>query len=609
MPFKFNPLAGQLDIVNDQGAGSGDVTGPASSTDNAITRFNGTTGKSIQNSSATLSDAGAMAGVASLTLASGATVTEFSTDGTLAGDSDSAVPTEKAVKTYVDAAGGGNVSNTGTPADGQIAVWTDATTIEGDSALSFDTTTDTLSIGASGALNFGAVTVLNDSAGTTTLSNIDALDATTEATLESAIDSLPNLVTVGTIGTGTWQGTTIAVDQGGTGQTSYVNGQLLIGNTTGNTLTKATLTGGTNLTVVNGTGSITLNVDDAFLLNTGDTGTGVYDFGGATSFEIPNSTTPTVNADGEIAVDTSVTDWSHGILKYYGGEEMGVVAMPISQFTSPTDNYVVTYNATNDEFELQAGGGGSSPLTTDNDLYYYNSGDARLAGPATPYEILNSANTTTLGWRNLGELQSYNLMNLQSNLSSNGTGATFDLRFEDSIFGMYVYTGTDSTGKVSIRHTNTSSKLTEGSNIVCLDYIVKINQLSNATDEYELQIGWHGRWVFGTGDTDGIFFKYERSADGANWRAVSRASATETNTDTSVAVSTTAQHLRILVDNSATTVKFYIDGSLVATHTSSDNIPPDTTTSALATFIQNTAGTGAGRYAIVFGPLMNVDNT
>jgi len=37
-----------------------------------------------------------------VTLASGASVNEFSTDGTMAGDSDDAVPTEKAVKTYVD---------------------------------------------------------------------------------------------------------------------------------------------------------------------------------------------------------------------------------------------------------------------------------------------------------------------------------------------------------------------------------------------------------------------------------------------------------------------------------------------------------------------------
>lgn len=151
-----------------------------------------------------------------------------------------------------------------------------------------------------------------------------------------------------------------AVTEGGTGQTSYTNGQLLIGNTTGNTLTKATITGGTNLTVTNGTGTITLDVDDSFLLNTGDVGTGTYDFGGATSFEIPNSATPTVDADGEVAVDTTVTDFSHGVMKYYGGEEMGVVSMPIAEFTSPTDGHVVSYNATNDEFELAAGGGGAA---------------------------------------------------------------------------------------------------------------------------------------------------------------------------------------------------------------------------------------------------------
>ena len=41
-------------------AGSGDVVGPASSTDNAIVRFDSTTGKLIQNSTATLSDGGIM---------------------------------------------------------------------------------------------------------------------------------------------------------------------------------------------------------------------------------------------------------------------------------------------------------------------------------------------------------------------------------------------------------------------------------------------------------------------------------------------------------------------------------------------------------------------
>lgn len=51
---------------------------------------------------------------------------------------------------------------------------------------------------------------------------------------------------------------TLPVANGGTGQTTYTDGQLLIGNTTGNTLAKATLTQGTGITVTNGSGTITI---------------------------------------------------------------------------------------------------------------------------------------------------------------------------------------------------------------------------------------------------------------------------------------------------------------------------------------------------------------
>jgi len=55
---------------------------------------------------------------------------------------------------------------------------------------------------------------------------------------------------------------TLNVNKGGTGQTSYTDGQLLIGNTVGNTLTKATLSGTTDrITISNGNGSITINAD------------------------------------------------------------------------------------------------------------------------------------------------------------------------------------------------------------------------------------------------------------------------------------------------------------------------------------------------------------
>lgn len=52
--------------------------------------------------------------------------------------------------------------------------------------------------------------------------------------------------------------TAVTVGQGGSGQTSYTDGQLLIGNTTGNTLTKATLTAGTGISITNGNGSISI---------------------------------------------------------------------------------------------------------------------------------------------------------------------------------------------------------------------------------------------------------------------------------------------------------------------------------------------------------------
>jgi hypothetical protein len=66
------------------GAGSGDVVGPASATDEALARFDLTTGKLIQNSNATLTDAGA------LTLTNGAVINEAGADSDtrIEGDTD-----------------------------------------------------------------------------------------------------------------------------------------------------------------------------------------------------------------------------------------------------------------------------------------------------------------------------------------------------------------------------------------------------------------------------------------------------------------------------------------------------------------------------------------
>lgn len=77
--FSIDDIAAYVFSQDSGGAASGDVVGPASATNNAISLYDGTTGKLLKDSAVTIS-----------------------TDGTLASNSDAKVSSEKAVKTYVD---------------------------------------------------------------------------------------------------------------------------------------------------------------------------------------------------------------------------------------------------------------------------------------------------------------------------------------------------------------------------------------------------------------------------------------------------------------------------------------------------------------------------
>ena len=90
----------------------------------------------------------------------------------------------------------------------------------------------------------GSSVPFSDSSGTLTLQNIDALDATTEATIEAAVDTLSNLTSIGTIGTGVWQGTVHALAYGGTGLNAVgTTGKILVSN--GSALAYQDIDGGT----------------------------------------------------------------------------------------------------------------------------------------------------------------------------------------------------------------------------------------------------------------------------------------------------------------------------------------------------------------------------
>lgn len=88
----------------------------------------------------------------------------------------------------------GDVTKVGTPANNQMAVWTGDGTLEGTADFTYDGTSLNLITGKN--FQIAGSTILADSAGTTTLSNIDAIDATTETTIEAAIDTLANLTSI-----------------------------------------------------------------------------------------------------------------------------------------------------------------------------------------------------------------------------------------------------------------------------------------------------------------------------------------------------------------------------------------------------------------------------
>ena len=156
-----------------------------------------------QNATVTIADTAHNAAGKTLTIESGNTTA--GTTNNIAGGS----LTLKAGAGKGSGAGGDIVFQTANAGGSGSSMNSHATalTISDDKSSTF---TGHVVFAESTSLKCGSNAILADSSGTMTLSNIDALDATTEATIESAIDTLSNLTSVGTIGTGTWQGTAIA---------------------------------------------------------------------------------------------------------------------------------------------------------------------------------------------------------------------------------------------------------------------------------------------------------------------------------------------------------------------------------------------------------------
>ena len=152
-----------------------------------------------------------------------------------------------------------------------------------------------------------------------------------------------------------------------------------------------------------------------------------------------------------------------------------------------------------------------------------------------------------------------------------GTGASVNFSFngETNRFGIAgCSTGTTATGRSAIG-TGASNAMYLGNGLAIYRAAVKVVTLSDATNRFIVQSGWTDSTI-GT-PTDAARFYYTDTA-GTEWQCETRSAGTSTITAVGSALVAGQWYIHEIVVNAAgTSVEFYLDGTLVATHTT--NIP------------------------------------
>jgi hypothetical protein len=179
--------------------------------------------------------------------------------------------------------------------------------------------------------------------------------------------------------------------------------------------------------------------------------------------------------------------------------------------------------------------------------------------------------------------------------NSSGAGAAINQSYGPFGLGETLETGTTTTGASSRRFIHVEGSAMYRAPLKPKTYIeavLDIETLSTAGEEFSVPFGFTTEWAFGAVGADAVFFEYVRGSS-LNWRCITRAASTNTVTDSGVAV-TAGTSVRLgIYYVSATEVRFYVNGALVATHVT--NVPGDVNEMPVGTAIKKSAGTTTRR--------------
>jgi hypothetical protein len=156
------------------------------------------------------------------------------------------VPTWAATQSTMVYPGAGIPNSTGT-------AWGTSYTTTGSGTVVALATSPTFVTSITAPLHLGGTTASS----TLTLQSTSGIGTTDSIDLKVGNNGATTGLSISSAGVTTLS-SALPVSSGGTGQTSYTDGQLLIGNSTGNTLTKASLTAGTGISITPGSGSISI---------------------------------------------------------------------------------------------------------------------------------------------------------------------------------------------------------------------------------------------------------------------------------------------------------------------------------------------------------------